>query len=70
MTGASIDNILRELREGPPRLSQQALAEALGVTRQTIIAIEQGRYAPSLDLALRIARHFGQPVETIFTLKE
>ncbi len=71
MSGAEkISNRLRDLREGPPRLSQSALAAELGVTRQTIIAIETGRYAPSLDLALRIARHFGRPVEEIFTLKE
>lgn len=70
MTGATVENRLRALREGPPKLSQQALGEALGVTRQTIIAIESGRYAPSLDLALRIARHFDCAVEDIFQLKD
>ncbi|MFC5148662.1 helix-turn-helix transcriptional regulator [Streptomyces aureoversilis] len=47
-------------------LSQQALGTALGVSRQTVNAIEQGRYDPSLPLAIRIARHFGLAVEEIF----
>ncbi len=47
-------------------LSQQALGAALGVSRQTINAIEQGRYDPSLPLAIRMARYFGQAVEEIF----
>ena len=49
-------------------LSQVALAEALDVSRQTINSIENGRYGPSLPLALRIGRIFGRPVELIFTL--
>jgi putative transcriptional regulator len=52
-------------REG---LTQEGLAEALGVTRQTVIAIEKGNYAPSVHLALKIARHFKLPVEKIFHL--
>lgn len=47
-------------------LSQSELAQALGVTRQTINAIEAGRHAPSLPLALKICRHFGTPVESVF----
>ena len=47
-------------------LSQQELAESLGVSRQTINAIEQGKYAPSLPLALAIGKKFGAPVEQIF----
>jgi putative transcriptional regulator len=47
-------------------LSQAELAEALGVSRQTVISIESGRYLPSLPLALRIGRFFGMPVERIF----
>ena len=47
-------------------LSQQELAESLGVSRQTINAIEQGKYAPSLPLALAIGKKFGTPVEQIF----
>ena len=51
-------------------LSQAELAEALGVSRQTVISIETGRYLPSLPLALRIGRVFGMPVEKIFDPEE
>jgi len=47
--------------------SQAVLAEQLGVSRQTVNALETGRYDPSLPLAFRIARVFGQPIEAIFT---
>jgi putative transcriptional regulator len=60
-----MDNDLRELRNARG-LSQEELAQALDVTRQTIISIERGRYVPSLGLALKIGRHFGKPVEQIF----
>lgn len=50
--------------------SQADLADALGVSRQTINAIETGKYDPSLPLALKIGRLFAQPVETIFFLEE
>jgi putative transcriptional regulator len=56
---------VRELR-GALGLSQQALGQALGVSRQTINAIEQGRYDPSLPLAIRMARFFGRTVEEVF----
>ena len=58
-------NDVRDLRGGKD-LSQQALGAALGVSRQTINAIEQGRYDPSLPLAIRIARYFGRTVEEVF----
>lgn len=48
-------------------LTQEALAEELGVTRQTILAIEKGKYDPSLDLAFKIARFFGVSIEDVFT---
>jgi len=48
-------------------LTQEDLAEATGVTRQTILAIEKGKYVPSLDLAFRIARHFDVNIEEVFT---
>jgi putative transcriptional regulator len=51
-------------------LSQSDLASALGVSRQTIIAIESGKYSPSLPLAFRIARFFDQPVEKLFDPEE
>ncbi|MET9340470.1 helix-turn-helix transcriptional regulator [Nonomuraea sp. NPDC003804] len=60
-----MDNDIRELRNAAG-LSQQALGERLGVSRQTINAIEQGRYDPSLPLAIRMARFFGRTVEEIF----
>ena len=61
-----ITNRVRELREAHGRMSQAALGEAVGVTRHTIIAIEQGRYSPSLETAFRIARLFGVGVEDVF----
>ncbi|MDD1662132.1 MAG: helix-turn-helix transcriptional regulator [Methanomicrobiales archaeon] len=51
-------------------LTQEDLARAIGVTRQTILAIEKGKYVPSLDLAFRIARHFRVNVEEIFLYEE
>lgn len=60
---------LRGFREGSG-ITQAELAEILGVSRQTVISIEQGRYAPSLELALRLARHFGKSVEEMFQLPD
>jgi len=48
-------------------LTQESLATELGVTRQTVLAIEKGKYDPSLELAFRIARYFGVNIEEIFT---
>jgi putative transcriptional regulator len=62
-----ISNRVRELREAHGAMTQAALGDAIGVTRQTIIAIEQGRYSPSLESAFRIARVFGVGVEDVFT---
>ena len=47
-------------------MTQQTLAEQAGVTRQTVIAIEKGKYSPSLEVAFRIARIFAKPIEEIF----
>ena len=52
------------------RISQQQLAEAVGVSRQTINAIETGKFVPSTVLALKIAKHFSKHVEDIFSLEE
>jgi putative transcriptional regulator len=57
---------VRDLREQHGQMSQQALGDAVGVTRQTIIAIEQGRYSPSLETSFRIARLFGVGLEDVF----
>jgi len=62
-----ITNRLKEIRNGKG-VTQQELAYAIGVIRQTVIAIEQNRYRPSVELALRIADYFKVPVETIFRL--
>ena len=51
-------------------ITQQDLAEAVGVTRQTIIAIEKGNYTPSVLLALKLAKYIGQPVEDIFGINK
>ena len=61
-----ITNRVRELREAHDQMSQVALAKAIGVTRQTVIAIEQGRYSPSLESAFRISRVFGVGLEDVF----
>lgn len=65
----TIVNRVRELREGRG-LSQSALANAVGVTRQTIISLEKGSYVPSLLLAMNLAEQFELPVEDVFTKKE
>ena len=52
------------------RMTQQQLADAIGVSRQTVNAIESGRFVPSTVLALKIARIFGKPVEQVFQLEE
>ncbi|HJK04438.1 MAG TPA: helix-turn-helix transcriptional regulator, partial [Methanocorpusculum sp.] len=49
--------------------TQEGLAQALGVTRQTILAIEKGKYDPSLELAFRMARYFNTTIEEIFTFE-
>jgi putative transcriptional regulator len=61
-----VNNILKVLR-AQHDLSQAALAEKLDVSRQTVNAIEKGRYDPSLPLAFKIARLFGKPIEEIFS---
>lgn len=61
-----ITNRVRELREAQDNMSQVTLAKAIGVTRQTVIAIEQGKYSPSLESAFRIARVFGVGLEDVF----
>ncbi|MEO6013759.1 MAG: helix-turn-helix transcriptional regulator [Devosia sp.] len=63
---AQIDNSVRSLRFHAGEMTQAALAEKVGVTRQTIVAIEQGRYSPSLEVAFRIAKAFGVPLEQVF----
>ena len=67
MTGTSpIGNHLRRLRFENGEMSQQALARAVGITRQTIVALEGGHYAPSLELAMKLAMVFNRTVDDIF----
>ena len=63
---ASITNTIRTLRFHAGEMTQAALAEKVGVTRQTIVAIEQGRYSPSLEVAFRIAAAFKVPLDQVF----
>ncbi len=63
---AQIANSIRALRFAAGEMTQAALAEKVGVTRQTIVAIEQGRYSPSLEVAFRIAHVFDAPLEEVF----
>lgn len=65
-----IGNKVRELRELHGSMTQAELGDAIGVTRQTVIAIEQGRYSPSLESAFRIARLFGVDIEDVFSWEE
>lgn len=65
-TGGVVTNLIRRMRFDRGEMTQQELAERVGVTRQTIIALEAGRYVPSLLLAFRLARAFGVGVEDVF----
>ena len=64
-----IANSLREHRK-TAGLTQEELADAMNVSRQTIISIEKGKYVPSLPLAIKLARFFKRPLEVIFTIEE
>ena len=65
-TAAAVNNVIRDLRAAKS-WSQQDLADQLGVSRQTVNAIETGRYDPSLPLAFNLARVFGKRIEQMFT---
>lgn len=62
-----IKNNIRTLRFFAGEMTQQQLAEKAGASRQTIVAVEAGKYAPSLELAFRIAEAFGVPIGEVFT---
>jgi putative transcriptional regulator len=70
MAKSDLKNRIRRLRFDNGEMTQQQLADRVGVTRQTIIAIEAGKYAPSLPLAFKIARAFGKPIEDIFQYED
>ncbi len=62
-----ISNNIRKLRFLANEMTQQELADKIGVTRQTLIAIESGKYSPTLELAFRIAREFQLPLQEVFS---
>lgn len=67
MSQKRITNNIRTLRFLSNEMTQQALAEKVGVTRQTIIAIEKAKYSPSLELAFQIAEVFNKPLNEVFS---
>ena len=70
MASSMIKNRIRRLRFDRNEMTQQELANLVGCTRQTIIAVEQGKYVPSLELAFRIAVAFGVPLAEVFQYGE
>lgn len=70
MAKSPFQNNLRRLRFEHGEITQQALAEKVGVSRQTVLALEANKYVPSLLLGIRLARVFGQNVEDVFLLDE
>ena len=66
MGGCAVRNIIRDLRFNQGEMTQQALADRIGVTRQTVNAIELGKYSPSLEVAFQIAAVFDVPLEQVF----
>ena len=65
----TITNSIRRLRFDADEMTQAQLAEKVGVTRQTIVAIEKAKYSPSLELAFMIARAFGKEMSDVFTIQ-
>jgi putative transcriptional regulator len=67
VTKTAVTNKIRRLRFDHGEMTQQELAERIGVTRQTVNAIELGKYSPSLEVAFRIAQVFGVPLDQVFS---
>ena len=67
MAKTLVKNNIRRLRFENDEMTQQSLAEQVGVTRQTVVAIEKEKYSPSLEVAFRIAAVFGEPLEAVFS---
>ena len=65
-----ITNNIRKLRFEHDEMTQQKLADAVSVSRQTIVAIEKGKYSPSLEVAFKIANIFDQPINQVFLYEE
>ena len=70
MVSTRIKNKIRRLRFDNDEMTQEELAHRAGCTRQTIIALEQGKYVPSIELAFKIARVFGVTLEDVFQYEE
>jgi putative transcriptional regulator len=70
MAKSRINNRIRRLRFDHDEMTQEDLASRAGCTRQTIIALEQGKYVPSIELAFKIARAFGVTLEEVFQYEE
>ena len=66
---SNLKNRLRELRQAGEGMTQQGLADAVGVSRQTIISIESGRYSPSLELAIKISEQLDHEITEIFWIE-
>jgi putative transcriptional regulator len=69
MAKCNINNNIRKLRFHNNEMTQQELADRTGVTRQTIVAIENGKYSPTLELAFKIAREFKVPLDEVFSFE-
>ncbi|WP_135448958.1 MULTISPECIES: helix-turn-helix transcriptional regulator [Tabrizicola] len=65
-----VENRIRRLRFDAGEMTQKDLADRVGVTRQTILAIENGKYSPTLELAFRIARVFDVPLDQVFSYRD
>jgi putative transcriptional regulator len=65
-----VTNHIRALRFAAGEMTQADLADRLGVTRRTVIAVEQGKYSPTLEMAFQIARVFGVPLDDVFGYPE
>ena len=70
MAKRNIQNSIRRLRFDAEEMTQQELADKVGVSRQTIVAIEKGNYSPSLELAFKIALSFDKPLEQVFSYNQ
>ena len=67
MKKTRVQNSIRRLRFEHGEMTQQQLADRIGVTRQTVVAIEKEKYSPSLEVAFLISKVFNQPLETVFS---
>lgn len=70
MAKSKVQNYVRRLRFDNNEMTQAELAKAIGVSRQTVVAIEKGQYSPSLELAFKISNAFGKTVEEIFYIDD